>query len=64
MIVTSCYFDVVVVGGGGGGGGGSVCVCVCLHPFLVFAGMQLPIFYLFLDVVIFLGLEFSFLYFL
>jgi hypothetical protein len=63
----SCYFDV-------GGGGVCVCVCVsvsacahtqthtymCKHTFLVLANVELLISCVVLDVVILLGLEFSF----
>jgi hypothetical protein len=52
VIVISCYLDV------------GVCVCLCVCVFgcasLVFAGMDLPIFHVFLNAVIFFGLEFSF----
>ena len=50
-----CYFVVVV----GGGGGCSMCV-----PSLGFVGMRLSISYVFIGVVNFLGLEFSFQYLL
>ena len=42
----------------GHGGGGSVCVCVC--PSLVCSGIELLTFYIYLDVFILIGLEFSF----
>jgi hypothetical protein len=51
-------------GGGGGGGGGGVCVCVCVcvcvrAHLLCFAGMELFISCVFLDVVFFHGLDIS-----
>ena len=56
MIVIFHYFVI----------GGLVCVCVCVcvyvfvSAFFAFAGMGLLISCVFLDVVMFLGLEFSF----
>jgi hypothetical protein len=62
VVITSCYFYVggIYVGGVCLWVNTHLCVCMRGHTSLVFAGMELLISCIFLDVVILLGLEYSF----